>query len=180
MNETINASIASRAFTMEVDAYATLRRYLDDVAARLPDDNETMNDIEGRIAEILCERVSSPMRVVTLDMVRATISRMGNPDAFGEPHSDSQSCGSTNENNRTAAAQDNRLYRSRTNRSIAGVCGGLAEQTGADVTLLRVIAIVLVLAGTLSIWIYVILWLVVPERPATEKSSNNNRCHERR
>ena len=64
MKETINVNLAQQAFTMDMDAYTTLNRYLDEIACRLPDgDSETMNDIEGRIAEIFREKVPSPMMV---------------------------------------------------------------------------------------------------------------------
>jgi phage shock protein C len=57
-------------------------------------------------------------------------------------------------------------YRSRTNRRIAGVCGGLAEEFGVSVTVLR-LAFVL---ATLMSWgiglvLYLTLWVVMPYRP---------------
>jgi phage shock protein C len=56
------------------------------------------------------------------------------------------------------------LVRRRDNRIIAGVCAGLAEYTGIDVNLLRVIVAVLTLftAGT-GVLAYLIAWLVIPE-----------------
>jgi phage shock protein C len=59
-----------------------------------------------------------------------------------------------------------RFYRSRTNRMIAGICGGLAEHLDADPALVRLITVALVLAGGLSIWVYIIAWIIVPEQPA--------------
>ena len=89
MKETVTVNIGSEAFTLDDDACRTLRCYLDDIRSRLPeDDTETMGDIERRIAEIFRERVSSPMRVITLDVVRATMTQMGTPAAFGEPRRD--------------------------------------------------------------------------------------------
>lgn len=59
-----------------------------------------------------------------------------------------------------------RLYRSRTDNKIAGVCGGLAEYFGVDPTIIRIIFVVLLLPGGLPGALpYVILWLVVPEEP---------------
>ncbi len=59
-----------------------------------------------------------------------------------------------------------RLYRSRTDRMIAGVCGGLAKYFNVDPTLVRVIFVVLALVGvSLGFWAYIILWLIVPEEP---------------
>jgi len=57
-----------------------------------------------------------------------------------------------------------RLRRSRTNRVIAGVCGGLAEYFGISATLIRIIFVLLALpGGAPGILPYVILWIVMPE-----------------
>ncbi len=60
------------------------------------------------------------------------------------------------------------LRRSRTNRVIAGVIGGLAERFGVDATLLRVVYVIasVVSVAFPGILVYVILWVVVPEEPA--------------
>jgi len=56
-----------------------------------------------------------------------------------------------------------KLYRSRTDRKIWGVCGGLAKYFDIDPTIVRVIAILSIFFGTLGIWAYIIMALVVPE-----------------
>ena len=48
---------------------------------------------------------------------------------------------------------------------IACVCGGLAEFFGLDVSLIRIATLILILFGGLSIWVYIILWLIVPKAP---------------
>ena len=48
---------------------------------------------------------------------------------------------------------------------IAGVCVGLAEFFGLDVSLIRIATLILILFGGLSIWVYIILWLIVPKAP---------------
>ena len=58
-----------------------------------------------------------------------------------------------------------KLYRSRTNRQVAGVCGGLAERFNVDPTLMRVLFIVLAIFGGAGIVLYIALWIVVPEQP---------------
>ncbi|WP_426661251.1 PspC domain-containing protein [Rhodanobacter aciditrophus] len=60
---------------------------------------------------------------------------------------------------------EKRLCRSRQNRTLAGVCGGIAEYLGWDPTLVRVAWIILTLLGGSGILIYLILWLVMPESP---------------
>ncbi len=57
------------------------------------------------------------------------------------------------------------LRRSRTNRQIAGVVGGLAEYFNVDATLLRVAYVVgsIVSAAFPGVLVYLLLWLLIPE-----------------
>lgn len=58
-----------------------------------------------------------------------------------------------------------RLYRSTTDRKIAGVCAGIAEYFNIDPVIIRVIAVLLLLPGGLPGFVpYVILWIIVPEK----------------
>lgn len=59
-----------------------------------------------------------------------------------------------------------KLYRSKKDKMVAGVCGGLAEYFDIDPVIIRVIAVVLLLPGGLpGLLPYVILWVVVPKNP---------------
>lgn len=58
-----------------------------------------------------------------------------------------------------------KLYRSRTDRKIAGVCGGIAEYFNIDATLVRLLFVAAVIFGTAGIWVYVVCALVIPEAP---------------
>jgi len=58
-----------------------------------------------------------------------------------------------------------RLYRSRKDRKIAGVCGGLAEYFNVDPVLVRILWAVLVLGAGTGILAYILFWLIVPEAP---------------
>lgn len=62
-------------------------------------------------------------------------------------------------------------YRSRTNRRIAGVCGGIAESLGWDPTLVRTAYVILSLCSTTfpGLLIYVVLWMVMPEADESEE-----------
>jgi phage shock protein C len=62
---------------------------------------------------------------------------------------------------------EKKLYRSSTNKVIGGVCGGLAEYTGLDANIIRLIAVLLLLPGGLpGLLPYVLLWILVPVKPA--------------
>lgn len=62
---------------------------------------------------------------------------------------------------------EKKLYRSRKNRLLAGICGGLGDYFGVDPTVVRLIMVVAAIfsfgAGLLF---YLIAWLIVPEAPA--------------
>ncbi len=172
MKETINVNVGSQAFTLDKDAYERLAEYLDDVQSRLAEDETgTMNDIEIRFAEIFNELRPSKMMVVSIDMVEMAIARMGQPDEFGPAKRVRKGTEEEPESKCT-------LRRSRTNRSIAGVCGGLAEHFGFDATALRLIMLFLILFGGLSIWVYIILWIIIPEEEV--KKTNTKQRYERR
>lgn len=64
-----------------------------------------------------------------------------------------------------------RLYRSRTDRQVAGVCGGIAEYLALDPTIVRVIWVILSLAGGPGLILYIILAMVVPEEPEFVQTS---------
>ena len=58
-----------------------------------------------------------------------------------------------------------KLYRSTEQRVIAGVCGGIAEYFDIDVTIVRLIAVALLLPGGLpGLLPYIIMWIVVPRK----------------
>ena len=62
-------------------------------------------------------------------------------------------------------AATRKLYRSKTNRQLAGVCGGLAEYFNLDTTLIRVLFVVLAVLGGSGVVLYIALWIIVPREP---------------
>lgn len=58
-----------------------------------------------------------------------------------------------------------RLYRSTDDRMFAGVCGGIAEYLDVDPTLVRLFFVALTLMGGPGFIIYIVLMLIVPEKP---------------
>ena len=58
---------------------------------------------------------------------------------------------------------DKKLYRSRHNKVIGGVCGGLGEYLGVDPTVVRLIMALIIFVGGMSIFVYLLLWLIMPE-----------------
>ena len=60
------------------------------------------------------------------------------------------------------------LYRSRRNRMIAGVCGGLADWLGWSPTMVRILYVIASIASAAfpGILVYIILWIAMPEASA--------------
>jgi phage shock protein C len=60
-------------------------------------------------------------------------------------------------------AETRKLYRSRSNRQVAGVCGGLAEYFNLDATLIRILFVVLAVLGGSGLVLYLAMWIIVPK-----------------
>jgi len=56
-----------------------------------------------------------------------------------------------------------RVRRSRRDRVLGGVCGGLGEYLGVDPVLIRIVAVVLTLSAGIGVLAYVVAWIVIPE-----------------
>jgi len=62
--------------------------------------------------------------------------------------------------------QEKKLYKSDSNKVIAGVCGGLGEYFGIDPVIIRIIAVALIFAHGLGLLLYIIAWICMPKRQA--------------
>ncbi len=72
-----------------------------------------------------------------------------------------------------------KLYRSRKDRMIAGVCGGLGEYFGVDPVLLRIVFVILTFFSGSGLILYLILALVVPNEPVKgEEAGRKDRFRE--
>ena len=60
---------------------------------------------------------------------------------------------------------DKKLYRSKTDKKLAGVCGGIAEYLGMDATIVRLITVLCALFGSIGLIFYIIAALIIPEKP---------------
>ncbi|AGN16763.1 MAG: PspC domain-containing protein [Methanobrevibacter boviskoreani] len=56
-----------------------------------------------------------------------------------------------------------KLYRSRDDKFLAGVCGGLADYFNMDSNLIRILWIILILFKGAGVFVYLIAWLIIPE-----------------
>lgn len=64
-----------------------------------------------------------------------------------------------------------KLYRSTSDRMIAGICGGLGEYFGIDSTLVRLIFVLgSIFTGSVLFWVYIIMLIVIPEEPQASQA----------
>jgi len=167
MKKVLNISLGSRSFTLEEDAYARLREYLEHFQARLAlsagtsvsQNSEVMEDLEARIAELFLQEIGTEARVVKLPLVERVTRQLGMPD--GSTEQDTRAGNSSSATYEMPASK--KLYRDYDNRRIAGVCSGLSVYLDIDVALTRVLMLVAFICGSVGFWIYLICWIAVPE-----------------
>lgn len=66
----------------------------------------------------------------------------------------------------------NRLYRSRSNRMVSGICGGLGEFIGADPTLIRLAAVLLAFTFPGTFLAYILMIFIMPEEPLQDSPNS--------
>ncbi len=171
MKKTISAAIGSTNFIIDEDAYSRLESYLAAFRAHLtpsPDNGEVMNDLENRIAELLAVSVKGEGRAVSLAMIDDVIGRIGMPDG-------STFAGGSNSFRSEYEPVEHKFFRDPDHRSIGGVCSGIAAYFNLDITLVRILFVVLFLAGSFGGWAYLVLWIIVPKaKTPTEKCQLRN------
>ncbi len=67
-----------------------------------------------------------------------------------------------------------KLYRSRNEKILAGVCGGLGEYFNIDPVFVRILFVVALFSGGLGLIAYIVFWIATPERPLITPSTQNN------
>ena len=167
MKKVINAGIGGRSFAMDEDAYLKLKKYLETFkkgGKAGEQGNEVMEDLEERIAELFAEDITQYRNVVDIAMVNKVIAQLGMPD--GEPYYETPNDPISDilSGNRP----QRKFYRNPVNKSIAGVCSGIAAYFNIDILLVRILFVVALFMGSAGFWIYVILWIAAPvaETPA--------------
>lgn len=170
MKTTVNVSLSGRAFIIEEDAYAMLRNYLDDIKSRLSSaENEIISDVENRISEILLSKIGNVTQVVNINMIQSVISIIGAPHYFGEKSTEERKSYDTPPPRYGREPEPRRLMRDGRRRIFGGVCAGLASYMGTDITLIRIVALILFFCAGFGFIPYLILWIVIPKAVTREE-----------
>lgn len=186
MKKTFPVNINGNIFYIDEDAYKLLLDYLSQLRATFTGDegSEIVDDIESRISEHFDERVRLGANVITLDDVNRVIETMGRPDQLSDEsdesnHTDSASTSTddTTDDSTTAtpprynaaettSAQpvNKKLYRDVRHSVFGGVIAGLAQYLNWDVTIMRILAVILTICTYFwpCVIVYLIAWMVIP------------------
>ena len=163
MEKIININLSGRILPIEESAYEKLKNYI--ASLRTYFNNETereeiINDIEGRIAELLNEKIQRGAATINSDNIEEVISSMGRPQDF-ETELESEP---ENKKNETKSSTPNKnLYRSLNDKVVGGVCSGIANFINIDPTIVRVLFAIICFSGW-GLIIYAILWIVLPKQ----------------
>ncbi len=65
---------------------------------------------------------------------------------------------------------EKKLYKSRTDKKICGVCAGIADYFDIDSSIVRLITILLILSGGIGVLPYIIAAIILPEEPVNDTS----------
>jgi phage shock protein PspC (stress-responsive transcriptional regulator) len=169
MNKTVTINISGIIFHIEEDAFDKLSKYLSTIKgyfSKTDGGNEIMSDIEARIAEMLQGKTSAIKQVVLMADVDSVIETMGKPEEFVEGATDNSHEGEDTEYTTTEPTK-RRLFRDPDHKAVGGVCSGIAAYFDVDMIWIRLAMFLLIFFGGLSLWIYIILWIVIPEAKTT-------------
>ncbi len=163
MKKTIKINLGGIIFFIDEDAYEKLKNYLNAINNQfqhLEDGHEIIDDIESRIAEIFQSMITGQKQVISHDDVNEMIKIMGKPEDYinGDDYHEEAA------GERAAGYRAHkRLYRNPDDAVLGGVCGGLGTYFNIDPVWIRIIFLLLLLAGGVTLLVYIILWIVIPK-----------------
>ena len=156
----VTASLNRSTFQFAETAFARLEDYLAEAARTLednPDKAEILTDLEQAIADQCTKRMPPDQGVVTLAELQPALEEIGRVQVPGD----------TTPADRAAPDGTRPLLQISEGAMISGVCKGLARYFGLDVTLLRIVAVLLLfVSGGAMILVYLTLMVLLPYAPA--------------
>ncbi len=181
MKKTFPVNINGNVFYIDEDAYKLLLDYLSQLRATFTGDEgtEIVDDIESRISEHFQERISLGANVIILEDVNRVIETMGRPEELTDddtaatqpPHTSTEPASEPSEPasaprtpGQTPPPIHKRLYRDIRHKVFGGVIAGLAQYMGWDVTVMRILAVIITVCTYFwpCVIIYLVAWMVIP------------------
>lgn len=159
----IHLNLSGFSFLFEAHAYELLVTYFKKIEVHIEEPSERqeiMEDVERRVVELFQNNIKTSSQTIEVEDVEYIISILGKPEDF--------SGGSKKRKKRSykkSKSGSKKVYRSTTNKKLAGVCGGLAEYLDIDALWLRLAFVVAFFTVGGSLIVYIILWIVLPKSP---------------
>ena len=172
MKKTLTVNLNQSVFHIDEDAYQILKDYLASLEKHFQketDSQEIISDIESRIAEKFSDKITKSVSVITLKDVNTVISQIGTLKDLAPQEDLSSSTNSSFVNDISRffnSFKNKKIYRNTDNKVLGGVISGLSSYFSLDVTLLRLIIVLLFFIPDTSGFIflaYMAFWLIVPE-----------------
>lgn len=170
MKKTLTINLSGLVFNIDEDAYEVLQQYLRKLEISFADEDgkEIMRDIEARLAELFSNALKhSNSSVVTINEVNSAIEQLGTAEEI-DSESNSYDQEEAKPKNTENRRRHRKFYRDADNKILGGVAAGLAAYLGLEVTITRLILVLL--AITILGWlipIYLLVWLIAPEATTT-------------
>lgn len=170
MNKTVSINLGGTVFNIEEDAYLLLKGYLDHISSLFagdPASAEIMDDIEARVAELFSERTNVRKTVVVPADVQEVITIMGRPEDYrlDEDAAPQPAAGPSG-----IYHNSRKLYRDMDAAMLGGVCSGLSHFLGWNLTLVRLLVVLLCfISFGAAILGYVLVWALVPPALTTSE-----------
>lgn len=181
MKKSFNVNLGGRLFQIDEDAYEQLSDYLTSIRTCFKNNEsgeEIANDIEIRMGELFDVALAGfKDKIVTLVLVNEIIARMGKPESMLDDYDgDTMNNNAGEDKNNEEVGRDNgecnrfdttsvgkKLYRDGNNKMLGGVIAGFSAYSGIDVTLLRIIAVILFFVSVFwAFLLYLMVWAIIP------------------
>lgn len=178
MKKVININFSGRVLPIEEPAYEQLQSYISSLRehfAKEESRDEIINDIEGRISEILYDKVQRGVPCITEDHIREVVALMGSPEElsqdsislenesadYKEAAKKESSAGTYS---RTSGKQEKKFYRDATNRILGGVASGIASYLSIDPAIVRAVFVLMAFSSLgFFMLFYILVWILIPE-----------------
>jgi len=140
MKKVNSVHLGGKMFQIEDDAYAYLNNALSGQWKK--------QEFEVKIAEGLERKLSPGKSVINYPDVVDVLYSLG--------------CSASDYQSYNPFQRDKRLYRQPNNKTIAGICSGIGEYFEIDPVIVRVLFVIAFFLGTMGFWLYIILWIIIP------------------
>ncbi len=198
MKKTTTINLGQSVFHIDEDAYELLRQYLDSLKCHFEKEDgadEILEDIEIRMSDLFKERIRYGLEVLTIRDTNEVIEIMGHPEDFEKDGLESEpveeNCEKA-EKDATAQFSDKsdkseeeilntpyekgvkRLFRDPDNQVLGGVSSGIGHYLNIDATIVRILFVVFAFLWGASVFLYLLMWIVVPEAKTTAQKLQMN------